>query len=103
MKLLTGGLIFRHRAVAGRLPKSTNVMARGIVSREPAWTTAGSSDQVRSSIIIPGHESMLKLRLIGIRDYSVLEGHQRIGRIRFAGERCRPSGSGTSLSPARRA
>ena len=30
---------------------------------------------------------MLKLRPIGIRDYSVLEGHQRIGRIRFAGER----------------
>ena len=30
---------------------------------------------------------MLKLRSIGIRDYSVLEGEQRIGRIRFAGER----------------
>ena len=30
---------------------------------------------------------MLKLRSIGIRDYSVLEGDQRIGRIRFAGER----------------
>ena len=30
---------------------------------------------------------MLKLRSIGIRDYSVLEGGQRIGRIRFAGER----------------
>ena len=30
---------------------------------------------------------MLKLRPIGIRDYSVLEGEQRIGRIRFAGER----------------
>ena len=30
---------------------------------------------------------MLKLRPIGIRNYSVLEGHQRIGRIRFAGER----------------
>jgi len=29
----------------------------------------------------------LKLRSIGIRDYSVLEGHQRIGRIRFADER----------------
>jgi hypothetical protein len=33
---------------------------------------------------------MLKLRSIGIRDYSVLEGHQRIGRIRFAGERLPP-------------
>jgi VanZ family protein len=32
-------------------------------------------------------KNMLKLRLIGIRDYSVLEGEQRIGRIRFAGER----------------
>ena len=31
--------------------------------------------------------TMLKLRTIGIRDYSVLEGEQRIGRIRFAGER----------------
>jgi hypothetical protein len=30
---------------------------------------------------------MLKLRSIGIRDYSVFEGQQRIGRIRFAGER----------------
>jgi hypothetical protein len=29
---------------------------------------------------------MLKLRSIGIRDYSVLEGEQRIGRIRFAEE-----------------
>jgi hypothetical protein len=27
---------------------------------------------------------MLKLRTIGIRDYCVLEGGQRIGRIRFA-------------------
>jgi hypothetical protein len=33
---------------------------------------------------------MLKLRLSGIHDYSVLEGHQRIGRIRFAGERLPP-------------
>ena len=33
---------------------------------------------------------MLKLRSIGIRDYSVLEGEQRIGRIRFAGERMPP-------------
>ena len=30
---------------------------------------------------------MLKLRSIGISDYSVLEGEQRIGRIRFADER----------------
>jgi hypothetical protein len=30
---------------------------------------------------------MLKLRTIGIRDYSVLEGRQRIGRIRLASER----------------
>jgi hypothetical protein len=30
---------------------------------------------------------MLKLRSIGIRDYSVLEDRQRIGRIRFADER----------------
>ena len=30
---------------------------------------------------------MLKLRTIGIRDYSVLEGGQRIGRIRFTEER----------------
>ena len=33
---------------------------------------------------------MLKLRLIGIRDYSVFDGEQRIGRIRFAGERLPP-------------
>ena len=30
---------------------------------------------------------MLKLRSIGVRDYSVLEGEQRIGRIRYADER----------------
>jgi hypothetical protein len=30
---------------------------------------------------------MLKLRSIGIHDYSVFEGEQRIGRIRFARER----------------
>ena len=30
---------------------------------------------------------MLKHRTIGIRDYSVLEGRQRIGRIRLADER----------------
>jgi hypothetical protein len=32
-------------------------------------------------------QPQLKLRSIGIRDYSVLEGRQRIGRIRFAAER----------------
>jgi hypothetical protein len=30
---------------------------------------------------------MLKLGSIGIRDYSVLEGEQRVGRIRFSDER----------------
>ena len=30
---------------------------------------------------------MLKLRTIGMHDYRVLEGRQRIGRIRFADER----------------
>jgi hypothetical protein len=30
---------------------------------------------------------MLKLRFIGDRDYLVLEGEQRIGRIRYAAER----------------
>ncbi len=33
---------------------------------------------------------MLKLRSIGINDYSVLEGEQHIGRIRFADERLPP-------------
>ena len=33
---------------------------------------------------------MLKLRSIGVRDYSVLEGEQSVGRIRFAGERMPP-------------
>ena len=33
---------------------------------------------------------MLKLRRIGIRDYSVLEDGQRIGRIRLASERTPP-------------
>ena len=30
---------------------------------------------------------MLKLRSIGLSDFAVLEGRQRISRIRFAGER----------------
>ena len=33
---------------------------------------------------------MLKLRRIGIDDYTVLEGELRIGRIRLAGERTPP-------------
>jgi len=33
---------------------------------------------------------MLKLRSLGINDYSVLEAGQRIGRIRFADERMPP-------------
>jgi len=33
---------------------------------------------------------MLKLRSLGIDDYSVLEASQRIGRIRLAGERMPP-------------
>jgi hypothetical protein len=33
---------------------------------------------------------LLKLRPIGDDDYSVLEGDQRIGRIRFAGDRSPP-------------
>ena len=33
---------------------------------------------------------MLKLRSLGINDYSVLEGRQRIGRIRLADERMPP-------------
>ena len=34
---------------------------------------------------------MLKLRLIGIDDYSVLEDEQCIGRVRFASERTPPT------------
>jgi hypothetical protein len=41
---------------------------------------------------------MLKLRLIGIDDYSVYEDKQRIGRIRFAGERQPGVWPGTSPS-----
>ena len=41
---------------------------------------------------------MLKLRLIGIRDYSVLEDGQRIGRIRLATEHMPASGCGASPS-----
>jgi hypothetical protein len=39
------------------------------------------------TIITYGSGAMLKLRSIGLSDYSVLEGRQRIGRIRFADER----------------
>src|ERR1700730_1206287 len=66
MKSLTGGLIFCHRAVAGRLPKLTNVVARGVVSRGPAWITAGSSDHVLSSMNIPS-----KWHLVDDRDAAV--------------------------------
>jgi hypothetical protein len=34
-----------------------------------------------------GHENMLKLRSIDLSDFAVLEGKQRIGRIRLATER----------------
>jgi hypothetical protein len=37
-----------------------------------------------------GHPIMLKLRSLGLNDYSVLERQQRIGRIRFAEERLPP-------------
>ena len=33
---------------------------------------------------------MLKLRLIGLSDYAVLDGSQRIGRIRLADEQMPP-------------
>ena len=39
---------------------------------------------------------MLKLRRIGIDDYSVYEDKQRIGRIRLTTERTPAFGSGTS-------
>ena len=39
---------------------------------------------------------MLKLRSIGINDYSVLEGEQRIGGSASPTGACRVSGSGTS-------
>ena len=42
---------------------------------------------VRFRDMCEARATMLKLRSIGIRDYSVLEGRQRIGRIRFAAER----------------
>jgi hypothetical protein len=35
---------------------------------------------------LPQGGQMLKLRLIGLSDYAVLEGRQRIGRIRLATE-----------------
>src|SRR6478672_309167 len=34
-----------------------------------------------------GHQGMLRLRSIGLSDFAVLEGRQRIGRIRLATER----------------
>ena len=44
---------------------------------------------------------MLKLRTIGISDYSVLEARQRIGRIRFADERLPGAMNGARLSAPR--
>ena len=58
---------------------------------------------------------MLTMRMIGVRDYTVLEDGQRIGRIRFASERSPgvwlwhiqvhipgpPFGSATSLDDAK--
>ena len=53
---------------------------------------AGRSYSARRRVRVrfPGHAEppdMLKLRMIGQRDYSVVEDGQRIGRIRFAAER----------------
>jgi len=45
---------------------------------------------------------MLKLRSLGINDYSVLEGRHRIGHIRFVIERMPPAISGLkSARPGR--
>ena len=41
----------------------------------------------RCALCVSRTAQVLKLRTIGLSDYSVLEGGQRIGRIRFAAER----------------
>ena len=56
------------------------------------------TDRQPPAIANSGHETMLKLRTIGIEDYSVFEDRQRIGRIRLAGSASRRSGSGPSMS-----
>ena len=59
-------------------------LGRSFITGEPVMAALARSspgvDRVAGS-------RMLKLRTIGIRDYSVLEGGQRIGRIRFTEER----------------
>ena len=45
------------------------------------------TDRQPPAIANSGHETMLKLRSIGLSDFAVFEGKQRIGRIRLATER----------------
>jgi hypothetical protein len=56
---------------------------RHLSQREPLSATLSADRLVRV-------RNMLKLRLIGLSDYAVLDGSQRIGRIRLADEQMPP-------------
>ena len=71
------GLGFRHNAAGDHIPLGGVVAFRDMCE---------------------ARATMLKLRSIGIRDYSVRDGQQRVGRIRYAPSAIPASGFGTSAS-----
>jgi hypothetical protein len=100
------------RRQPGRLPPHSQIRARVLANQSALGQPIGAGDlslvrkpmppgqdirPERRCAFLGRHEDMLKLRSIGIRDYSVFEGGQRSGRILFAGERIRASGFGASL------
>ena len=79
----------RRLALGGELTRKNTVLPQPRPFRRGRTTANARKTAMHSP---------LKLRTIGINDYSVLEGRQRIGRIRFAAERMPASGSGMSAS-----
>jgi hypothetical protein len=73
---------------AGACGSDVAAAGKGLDAEREAGAAAGGVPSTEGRI--PGRvgpQNMLKLRTIGIHDYSVLDGGQRIGRIRFADER----------------
>jgi hypothetical protein len=75
-------------------PSSERIVTSGRNGTSPRACRHCSGKAVRWSscaiLLRTGTRNRLKLRSIGVRDCSVFEGGQRIGRIRFAGERLPP-------------
>jgi len=99
--LFSGGLVIRKSdaALAGqheKARKNTVIRQNTLANQSKDFASPGSVNQCRLTTIfwrgtmarcIQDTTNMLKLRLIGLSDYAVLDGSQRIGRIRLATER----------------